>query len=234
MSYNMKSNFYPAKEPKNGYIGMADLTIANAIRIRGIAVFEKDGQRHMQFPGYGEGENRGSYVIPASKEAYSEMLAVVEKAIADPEQHFGWTSGKMNPRLEVSGGAVSEPYADARFSVVVEDLCTLRGVSTREVEYQKDGKDAKFVSMDMPTLPPYEKDGEKVYPAVFEGLKSEYEKDGEKKVKDFGDLMNGLILNKRKELLERRPSLDEQVNGAEQKAAQAQAGKDGPAPEHER
>lgn len=229
MSYAMTSNFYPAKEVKNGYIGMADLTIAKALRIRGIAVFEKDGEKHIQFPGYGEGEAKGSYVIPASKDAYAQMLSVVEKAVADPEHHFGWVTGKVNPRLTVTGGAVTEPYADARFSIEVEDLCTLRGVSTREVEYEKDGETNKFVSVDLPSLPPYEVDGEKVYPSVFEGLTSEYEKDGEPKRKNFGELITGLVLSKRKELLERRPSLNEQVGKAEGKAAKADTGKEVPA-----
>ena len=235
MSYNMKSNFYPAKEPKNGYLGMADLTIANAIRIRGIAVFEnkEEAGYHIQFPGYGEGENRGSYVVPASKEAYAQMLGVVEKAIHD-DNHFGWETGTVNPQLTVRGGAVTEPYADARFAIIVEDVCTLAGVSTRVVDYEKDGKPASFVSVDYPSMPPYEKDGEKVYPPVYEGLKVEYEKDGEKKTKDFGDLMNGLVMKKRQEVLNRHPSLEEQVDNAEQKAAQEKTGKDGPAPEKAR
>ena len=228
--YSMKANFYPAQEPKNGYIGMADFTIANAIRIRGIAVFEKEGSHHIQFPGYGEGESRGSYVIPASKDAYAEMLSVVEKAIADPEHHFGWTTGQMNPRLEVSGFAVTEPYADGRFSIAIEDLCTLQGITTHEVPYSRDGKPDKFVAVDMPSLDPYEKEGKKVYPAAFEGLVDSYEKDGEKKTKDFGKLIHGLVLGKRKELLERHPSIDEQVNQAQQKAAEAKGSKEGPAP----
>lgn len=229
-NYHLSSNFYPAAEEKNGYIGMADITVANALRIRGIAVFEKDGEHHIQFPGWGEGEDRKSYVIPASKEAYAALLAVVKKAVADPQHHFGWTTGQMNPRLEVSGKAVTEPYADARFNLSVENLCTVTGISTREVKYTKDdGKPGKFIAVDMPSLDPYEKEGKLVYPVAFEGLKSEYEKDGEKKSKDFGDLINGLVLAERKKVLSRHPSLDDQVKNAEQKAAQNQAEKEAPA-----
>ena len=219
--YNMKANFYPATEPKNGYLGFADLTISNAIRIRGIAVFEdREGDgHHIQFPEYGEGETRGSYIIPSSKEAYAQMLGVIESAMNDPENHFGWVTGKMNPELQVSGRAVTEPYADGRFSVNVADICTLRGVATREVNYEKDGKAGHFVSVDVPVLTPYERDGEKVYPPVFEGLKSKYERDGQEQEKDFGLLMRNLVLAERKKVLEKHEDLDKQIEGAEQKAA---------------
>lgn len=242
MSYSMNSNFYPAREPKNGFIGNADVTIANAIRIRGIAVFEKDGERHISFPGFGEGDNRKSYIVPASKEAYAEFLSVVEKAVADDEKHFGWVTGdhfewdekaKKFKQLDISGEAVSEPYADARFQIEIKDLCTLYGITTQEKEYTKDGKTGKFIAVDPPSTTPYEKDGEKVYPLAFEGWTNKYEKDGEKKQFDFGRYLEGQIVAQRKELLNRRPSLDEQVNNAEQRAAQAE-GKEGPAPEKAR
>jgi len=238
MSYNMKANFYPANEPKNGYIGIADLTISNAIRIRGIAVFENaedKGKHHIQFPGYGEGDARRSYVIPKSQEAYAEMLSVVEKAIADTEKHFGWVSGEMNPRLEVSGIAVQEPYADARFNLAVGDLCTVTGIATREVEYENSaGNPSKFVAVDMPQLAPYEKDGKKVYPDAVEGLVSKYEKDGKEKSKDFGVLINNLVRGERNKVLDIHPNLDEQVKNAEQRTAAAETGKESPAPEKAR
>lgn len=223
--YNMKSNFYPAKEPKNGYIGFADLTIANAIRIRGIAVFENHDSsgHHIQFPGYENNGKEGEYVIPASKEAYAAMLDVIEKALADKEKHFAWTTGKLDPWLKVSGVSVSEPYADGRYSVEIEDLCSLRGITTRNVDYiNKEGQDASFVSVDMPKMPAYEKDGELVYPAVFEGLKYEREKNGKKDTKDFGLLIRNLVLNEREKMHEQHPSLEEQVSNAEQRTHQAE------------
>lgn len=232
--YNLKANFYPAKEPKNGYIGFADLTIANAIRIRGIAVFDNHDSpgHHIQFPGYEYNGHEGEYVIPASKEAYAAMLGVVEKAIEDKEQHFAWATGKMDPWLKVSGVPVIEPYADGRFSIEVEDLCTLRGITTRHVDYKnREGQDASFVSVDMPKLPAYEKDGEMVYPAVFEGLKYEREKDGKKDTKDYGLLIRNIVRNAREKLQEQHPSLDARVSDAEQRAAYTTDDKTAPVPE---
>ena len=235
--YNLKANFYPAKEAKNGYLGFADLTVSNAIRIRGIAVFEnaEGNGHHIQFPGYGEGAEARHYVVPDSKEAYAAMLNVIENALEDKEHHFGWSSGKMNPRIEVRGHAVDEPYADGRFTVEVEGLCSLHGVSTREASYKdRDGNEKSFIAVDVPNLPPYEKNGEKIYPGVFEGLKSKYEKDGKEHVKDCGHLIRNLVLAERKKVLEQRPSLEEQVATAAGKTAKADTGKNAPVPEMSR
>lgn len=80
----LTANFFPAEEQKNGYIGKANITIANAIRLNGISVFMPEaGGIHISFPEFGEGENRASYVIPKSKEAYEAMLDVVAKAVAN-------------------------------------------------------------------------------------------------------------------------------------------------------
>ena len=218
--YNLKANFFPAHEPKNGYIGVANLTIGNAIRINGIAVFDNhdNGGHHIQFPGYGEGDKAGSYVIPSSKEAYAAMLDVVEKAIGN-ENHFGWSAGEMNPRMSVSGIAVEEPLADGRFSIDIQDLCSLRGVTTREVNYTEAGNVKSFVSVDMPSLPPYtNRENKTVYPNVFEGLVSKYEKDGHPKEKDFGQLIRDLVLSERIKAHDRRPSLEETMSRAQEAA----------------
>lgn len=232
-TYRMTANFYPAKEAKNGYIGFADLTIADAIRIRGIAVFEdREGSgHHIDFPSFGEKDT--SFVVPSSKEAYGQMLDVIEKAVKD-ENHFGWTNGKMHLELSISGRAVNESHADGRYTLTVADVCALRGISSQEVEYTKDGRDSSFVAINVPTLPPYEKDGEKVYPPIFEGLKRTYEKDGKEETFDNGLLIRNLVRSKRKELLEREP-LDKQVSDASQKAAAAApAGKEAPGKEASR
>lgn len=242
MSYKLNANFVPLNEPVNGFIGTANLLIADAIKINGISVFEKDGNYNIQFAGFGEGEGRKSYVVPASKEAYAEILSVIEKAVKDPEHHFGWATGdhfkwnkdqKKFEQMDIIGEAVKEPYADTRFHVEVKGLCTLYGITTQEVE-KKGEKGGSFIAVDPPKLDPYEKEGEKVYRPVFEGVVNKSEYNGEKHEFDFGSYLDNAILGKRKDLLNRHPSLDEQVKGAAQKAAQAEAGKEGPAPEHSR
>lgn len=234
-NYNMSANFYPLNEPKNGFIGSANVLIANGIRIRGISVFEKDGAYNIQFAGFGDGENRKSYVVPASKEAYAQFLSVIEKAIAEPENHFAWSSGKYfewdetNKKfkdLEITGEAVQEPYADARFQIEIKDLCTLFGTTTQEVA-KKGEKGGTFISVRPPKLDSYEKAGETVYPPVYEGWVNKYEKDGKEHKFDFGRYLDGAIVALRKDLLNRHPSLDAQIkDAAAQSAAQPEPGKD--------
>lgn len=228
--YNMRANFYPAKEPVNGFIGSADLAVSNIIRLKGIAVFEKeDGSHNIQFPGFGE---NGSYVVPASKEAYAQMLDVVEKAIAD-EKHFGHTAGKMYVPLSVSGKVVDKPYADGRFSLQLGDVCTIHGLTTQQVSYQKDGKEASFIAVRVPNLPPYEKDGEKVYPPIFKGLKSTYEVEGKQKETDYAQVIQAMVISERKKILS-KPPLENQMEDAAAKATQSAPGQEAPAMEAQR
>lgn len=218
------ANFYPAQEPVNGYIGKASITIADAIRINGVSVFApENGPFHINFPGYGEGENFRSYVIPRSSEAYEAMLDVVAKAVAN-EKHFGFTTGEYGPHMDVRGKAVNEPYADARFSIDVADICTLHGLTTRVVEYEKDGKDRSFVSVDKPTIASYENaDGETQYRPAFEGRVSVWtDKEGVEQKRDWGQLMQGLVLSERKKILERKPALEDQMKDAEARTAPTQ------------
>lgn len=221
----LTANFYPAAEPKNGYIGKANITIADAIRINGISVFTPEsGGINIAFPEFGEGDNRRSYVVPKSKDAYEAMLTVVLKAVADKEHHFGFTTGEYGPHMDVHGKAVNEPYADARFSIEVEDICTLYGVTTRPVNYEKDGKDRSFVSVDKPTIATFENSaGETQYRPAFEGRVSVWkDKEGVEQKRDWGQLMNGLVLAERKAVLERKPALDDQMKNAESRTAPAQ------------
>ena len=229
--YNMRSNFYPAKEPINGYIGHADLMISNIIRLNGIAVFENGDKpgHHIQFPGFGD---NGSYVVPHSAEAYAQMLDVVEKAIAN-KKHFALVTGKRNPQLSVSGQAVDEPYADGRFALDVGDICTIHGITTQVVPYAKDGKESSFISVRVPSLPPYEKDGDMKYPPVFKGLKSTYTVKGEEKHTDYAQLIQAMVISERKKVLAKAP-LENQMGDAAQKAGQAAPGKEAPVQEAQR
>lgn len=220
----LTANFFPAEEQKNGYIGKANITIADAIRINGISVFAPEsGGINISFPEFGEGENRRSYVVPKSKEAYEALLAVVAKAVSS-DKHFGFTTGEYGPHMEVHGKAVNEPYADARFSIEVEDICVLYGLTTRVVDYEKDGQDRSFVSVDKPTIATYkDKEGNDQYRPAFEGRVSVWkDREGVEQKRDWGQLMQGLVLAERKNVLERKPALEDQVKNAEARTAPAQ------------
>lgn len=215
----MTANFYPAAEYKpcgdeSLYLGKADLTIANAIRINSISVFLNKGEYNISFPEFGEG---ASYVVPHSKEAYAAMRDVVAMAVAS-EKHFGYNTGEYGIHLDVSGKLVQEPYADGRFSASIADLCTLYGITTRPVEYERaDGRPGSFIAVDMPTIYSYEKDGEKQYQTAYEGRISAWtDQAGKEQSINYGQLLEGKVRSERKSLIkERKPTLDAQMQGAE-------------------
>ena len=242
MSYRMTSNFYPTQDPKNGYIGKADLTFDDKIRVNGISVFRKeDGSYNIAFPGYDvpaenakDGEAHLSYVLPDSKEAYASMVEVVKMAVEDQEHHFGHVKGDHLPELKVSGKAVQEPYADGRYSLIVEDLCVMTGITSHEVK-QDDGH--SFIAVNTPTIGSYEKDGVKHFNQAFEGLTVEWEKDGKKEKRDYGLLIRNMVRGERKKVLgletekgqvSKNPSIDDKINQAEKKANEQNSSKSAP------
>ncbi len=232
----LSANFYPAKEEKNGYLGKADITIAEAIRLNGISVFRnKDDSIGIRFPEYPlPNGDKLSYVTPKSPEAYAALCSVVANAI-ESEKHFGFITGtylKNQPgeRIEVHGKAVQEPYADARFNVDIADVVSLHGIRTYRQSFEKNGRTGQFTAVKMPVINTWETpEGEKRYQTAFEGrFRASTDRDGKEFTVDYADLLNGLILAERKMVLnlDRKPGLDDKV-----KAAEAQ--KSTPAPEQQ-
>lgn len=237
--YALKANFYPAPEPKNGYIGKADLTIGNAVRLNNIGVFknEQDGKYSIALPKFGSKDNERSYVIPSSGDTYSAMAAVVGKAV-EAENHFAFEKGDLGVKLEVNGARVNEQYADGRFSVKVGDFCTLNGISTREVDYKRDGEDKSFVAVDLPQVRDNDgnvkfytdHDGNQKANLQFEFLKDKYtNKEGKEVSTDYQALANNMIRKHRNELGQ---SLDATIDAANSK--KEQHGKDNFVPDKDK
>lgn len=240
MSYRMTANFYASQEPKNGYIGKADLTFDDKIRVNGISVFKKDEDYSIAFPGYTvkaenarNGEEHMSYVLPDSKEAYADMLQTIKMAVEDPEHHFGHIKGDHLPELKVSGKAVEESLADGRYSLIIKGLCTLTGITSMHV---KDDNGHDFIAVNAPTIGSYEHEGEKRYNRAFEGLTVEWEKDGKKEKRDYGLLIRNMVRGERKEILgiekksheQPNPSINNMISQAEKKANEMNAVKSAP------
>jgi len=227
--YALKANFYPAQEPKAGYIGKADIAVGNTVRLNNISVFknEQDGTYSIAFAKFGK-DNERSYVIPSSKEAFAAMVAVVGKAV-EAEKHFAFEKGDFGVKFEVNGSRVNEQYADGRFSVKVGDFCTLNGISTREVEFARDGEDKSFVAVDFPTVRDAEgnvrlytnADGVTKADLQFKFLKDTYTKDGKEVSTDYQALVSNMIRKHRNEL---GKSLDNTIDAAN--AKKEQNGKD--------
>ena len=212
------ANFHAAQEPKRGgnseytYIGKANLTIADAVRLNGISVFEneKTGQFSIDFPGFGDG---GEYVIPKSKEAYAAMLDVITKA-AKSKEGYAYELGENNPEIIVTGKQVTEPFADARFTIEVGDMVALYGVSTRIAGHENN----KFVAVDYPNIgEPHEVDGKMYYNKAFEGVVAKWpDKDGNEHTTDYGQVLDIMVKGKRKELTR---SFDDKLKDAQEKSA---------------
>lgn len=237
----MSANFFPASEPTpydgGVYLGKANITIANAIRLNDISVFMNDaGKLSINFPEYPSGDEKKSFVIPKSAEAYAAMCAVVQAA-RESEQGFAFTPGSYNPQLSVRGSLVEEPHADGRFGIEVGSVCTLVGVSTRKSEYTAEGQKHKYVAVDLPNVigpdgrpSTYEKEGKTMYNKAFEPCVSKWtDKEGKAQTKDFGQLLNRLVLTKRKQLREaqkEQPSLEEKMDKAKERGQSQNKGKE--------
>lgn len=243
MSYSMISNFRPAQEPKNGFIGKADITIADGLTINNISVFQKeDGSRSIAFAQFGSEDNKRSYVIPASKEAHAEMLAVVNMAV-DAPNHFGHVTGDQFSKVKlevVSGAKVDSPYMDGIYSVKFGDLLTLNGIATR-MYTGTDGE--KHPAVDMPAVLNEEgkvdlytdKDGKSRANRQFEMKKHEWtDKDGNQHEFNYPQDMRIAVFVKRKELMQEQPSLDDQIKEANEKPGKYEKTADAPAKDMER
>ena len=212
------ANFHAAQEPKRGgnseytYIGKANLTIGDAIRLNSISVFEneKNGHFSIDFPGFGDS---GEYVIPKSKEAYAAMCSVIADA-AKSKEGYAYQLGENNPDIIVTGKQVTEPYADARFTIEVGDMVALYGVSTRIAG--REGNE--FVAVDFPNIgEPHEVNGQTYYNKAFDGIVSKWQdKDGNEHTTDYHQLLNMMVKGKRKELTR---SFEDRLKDAQEKSA---------------
>lgn len=209
------ATFNKAKEEHESFRGMASITIGDAVRLNSISVYEKDGKMSIDFPDFTKKDgSKGEYVIPKSKEAYAAMLGVVEKAMKSDEG-YAYTNGSTDPKIAVEGHKVDEPYADGRYNIEVGEMVVLRDITSAE----RNGKNGTFVAVDFPTVEGLDgkpstyidTNGEKQFNHVFDAL--EMQKENEPK--DFNRLIENMVKAKRKEF---KPSLDEQLKGADEKA----------------
>ena len=235
--YKLKANFKPAQEPKNGYIGKADLTIGDAIRIKDISVFEKqDGLIQMNFGHFGTEPKSYSYVAVPRKEnetdeaykaRYEEVYGPFTKVITDAvksDKHFAQTDGKLiyKDDLIVTGRAVKEPYADGRYTLSIANLCDLNGIATHVAK----GENGEFVSVDMPTLHDAEgkvrtyenKEGKIVADHKFFGIKGKRtSKEGKEITVNYATVLKNKVEACRKEF---DKSLDNQIGAADSQKEQ--------------
>ena len=235
--YALNANFYPAQEPKNGYVGKAQLTIGDAVRIKDISVFQnEEGRVTLDLGEFGPEDRPRKYFVVPRKDGeldedysarhtavYGAMIDVIKKAMEN-EKNFGVTGGRniYSADLSISGSAVQEPYADGRYSLYIDGFGALNGIASHVA---KDKEGEEFVSVDMPVLRNQDgsvrlytnKADKEVADHKFFGVKStRKDKEGKEYTVDYGRVVEGKVLACRKEF---EKTLDAQINGAKARNA---------------
>lgn len=232
---HLKSNFRPVEEPKNGHIGYANLTVGHGLCINNISVFQNGDNYSIQFAPYHDDE---SLIKPHSPEAHAAILGVVVKAV-NAESHFAYENGDnlrfadfedKKRNVQITGTRVKEPYADGRYTLVVDGLLRVQGITTNWVEYEKDGKKRNFAAVNMPTVKDADGKvrmytnaaGEKVAALEVTGVTHTWkDKDGNEHSIDYAEKIANAIRKERSQLY--HASLDNQVNDAKEKGKATKA-----------
>lgn len=243
--YKLLANFSPAAEEKNGYIGKADVTVADAIRINGISVFKnQDGTYSFRLP-----EHNGKYKnISLADGVSAAMVDAIGRAV-EAENHFSVVDGERSVRmvdyenekanLTIAGKAVKEPYADGRYTMELAGFGTFSGITTHVVPYEKDGEKRTFVSVDMPKIRNVDgtvrmstnADGKEVATEEFTGIiRKSLDANGEEHPMDWAQKIADAIRFTRREVLNlnKDASLDGKIAGAEAQRDESAPAKNAP------
>lgn len=196
--YQLKSSFRPASSHKNSYIGKADITVGNAVKLNDVSVFEKDGIIKIHFQSYGE--KQYGFVVPHSKDVYAALCNIVEKAVHS-KNHEAFENGEVNPTFTVTGAKVSDSFVDGRFSVEIPGFCKLNGISTRELN----AENKECVSVLFPAvrdangqIKMVNRNGKASPLCVFEGINISYvDKEDKVKTKNYQNILSYLVRSKR-------------------------------------
>ncbi len=201
MSYHMKAKFEPAQNLRDGYRGSVSLTVADAILIRGIALFAQNDATgySLSFPAFGE--RKQSYIFPVSRDAYRSMLRLSTDAMRNRKTHTAELPGSSDIELSVTGELVDEPNADGRFSLCIADLCKLNGITTYETPYLQ--PDHSNVLVSFPSLTPHQVPKEQILRhSLFHGLGvTKDAPDGSLEYKDYQVIITDMVREKRAELI---------------------------------
>lgn len=202
--YHLKAQFYPAPDPNGRCIGKADLTLNDAILIRGISVLQQERGKKLslRFPTYGP--TKQSYVLPENKAVYMQMLQVIRAAVKADGFHIAEQKGTAKLSLSVTGELVEDFLIDGFFSLVVEGFCTLDGITTYVHQNQATASLRQSAAVQLPFLPP-DLTLEKKHRClvVFQGLQNAVNPyTGEAELFDYEAFIKELVLQKRAQLLQ--------------------------------
>ena len=204
IDYKLKAQFFPTTAGQEGFIGSASITVADAVMIRGIAVFQNDDTQDLTicFPTFGR--HRQSYILPLDQTAYNRMHRLIEKAAANQRHHTAEIQGSADIALSVSYILTDSGQPEAHYAITIPDFCRLNGITAEETPYML--PNGQKVAVHMPSLTPDAGEGSPVQPfTVFHGLLAPSTlPDGTQVLKDYQKVIDDLVRAKREELLQNR------------------------------
>ncbi len=210
---------------ENGKVkAYADVTIGNAVTLRGIKLVEGEKGNFLAMPSRKYEKNgKDKYAdifYPKSEEARAALLATLQKAY-ESKDGYAYTNGELNPEFTVTVSPVENSSSTLRAwaALNIGDDFVVRNIAINET--------SKGLMVNFPAAK-YEKDGETKYKEFVAPKKAEWtDKDGKECSKDYGKIICGMIINAYK------PTLSQQIDSANN-AKDNPTDKDKKAPEQDK
>ena len=195
------------RKQENGKVkAYADITVGNAITLRGIKLIAGEEGEFVAMPSRRyekDGETKYANIFHLkSEEAQTVLLETFRKAY-EAENGYAYSSGDVNPEFDVTISAArsSSTNLKAWATLAVGDDFIIPNIAINET--------SKGLMVNFPSKK-YEKDGETKYTELVALKKAEWtDKDGKACSKDYEKIVCGLIINAYK------PTLSQQIDNAD-------------------
>lgn len=206
----------------------ADVTIGNAITLKGIKLIEGEKGVLVGMPstkGKDKDDNDKYFdkFYAKSDEARTALLDTFLDAYAR-DSVYAYKNGEINPEFKVTVSPVQSekaPNLKAWATLNIGDEWIVKNIAVNQTE--------KGLMVNFPAVKGKDKDdNDEFYDIVKPEVSKWQDKDGNEHSKDYGKIIRGLIINAYKEL---KPTLSEQINNAEKSKGANDVGRDERAPE---
>lgn len=205
-------NVNKCKNENNNVKAFADVTIGNAITLKGIKLIESAKGILVGMPSTKGNDKDGNdkyfdKFYAKSAEARAALLDTFQKAY-DSADGYAYANGDINPEFKVIVSPVQSeksPNLKAWATLAVGDDFIVKNIALNQTE--------KGLMVNFPAVKGQDKDGnDKFYDIVKPEVSKWKDKDSTEHSKDYGKIIRGLIINEYKEL---KPTLSEQIDNAE-------------------
>lgn len=198
------------RKPTDGNVkAYADVTIGNAITLRGIKLINGKNSDFVAMPSVKGKDKDGQdkyfdKFYAKSDEVRAVLLDTFQRAY-DSEDGYAYSNGDYNPEFTVKVSPIqSEKNLNLKAwaTLNVGDEWIVKNISVNETQ--------KGFMVNFPAVKGKDKEGnDKYYDIVNPTVSKWQDKDGNEHTKDYRKIICGLIIN------EYKPSLNEQINNAE-------------------